>query len=71
MKKIITILSISLGFLLSNTSMLFADGYGHEPVDTAFVLDAKTTAAIVALVLFSAGAALIVGGKYIKGIAKA
>lgn len=68
MKKLFSTLVISFSILLSNISMIFADGYGHIPVDTSFVLDSKTISALIALVLFGIGATLIVEGKYFKSI---
>jgi hypothetical protein len=72
MKKLLSILVISVSILLSNTSMLMAKGipdpYGHVPVDTSFVLDFKTVSALVALVLFGIGASLIIEGKYFKSL---
>jgi hypothetical protein len=66
MKKILSLLVVSMGILLSNGSIAFADAYGHEPVPTSFVLDIKTVSAILALLLFAVGSSLIVEGKYFK-----
>jgi hypothetical protein len=66
MKKIFSLLVVSMGILLSNASIISADAYGHEPVPTDFVLDMKTVSAILALLFFTAGASLIVEGKYFK-----
>jgi hypothetical protein len=70
MKNIFSFLVISFGILLSNVSIAFADGYGHTPVKTDFVLDIKTVSAIIALVSFGIGATLIIEGKYFKSISK-
>lgn len=66
MKKILSLIVVSMGILLSNGSTVSADAYGHVPVPTAFVLDIKTISAILALLLFTVGATLIVEGKYFR-----
>jgi hypothetical protein len=70
MRKIFSLIVVSLGILLSNTSTISADAYGHEPVPTDFVLDIKTISAILALLFFTVGASLIVEGKYFKSASK-
>ncbi len=71
MKKTFSVLATSLGLILLNTSATFADGYGHTPVDTSFVLDSKSVFAGVALIVFGIGIALMLEGKYFKNQAKA
>jgi transcriptional regulator of nitric oxide reductase len=71
MKKSFSVLATSLGLILLNTSATFADGYGHEPVDTSFVLDNKSIFAGIALIVFGLGIALMLEGKYLKNKAKA
>jgi len=71
MKKLFSVLATSLGFILLNTSSILADGYGHEPVDTSFVLDSKSIFAGIALIIFSLGIVLMLEGKYFKNKAKA
>jgi len=71
MKKTFSILAASLGLILLNTSATFADGYGHVPVDTSFVLDSKSIFAGIALIIFALGIVLMLEGKYFKNQAKA
>jgi hypothetical protein len=70
MKKITKVLVLSLGIILSNISLALADGYGHTPVDTGFVLDSTTISALVALILFGIGALFIIEGKYFRDSSK-
>ena len=70
MRKAIKSLAISLGIVLSNISFALADGYGHTPVDTGFVLDTETIIALVALVIFAFGALFIIEGKYFRDSSK-
>ncbi|MCD4756240.1 hypothetical protein K8R20_01320 [bacterium] len=70
MKKIFSSMIISFSLVLSNVSNIFANGYGHVPVKTDFVLDFKTVSALIALVSFGIGATLIIEGKYFKSLSK-
>ena len=70
MKKAIKSLMISSGIILSSVSFALADGYGHTPVDTGFVLDSTTISALVALVLFGIGALFTIEGKYFRDSSK-
>ena len=71
MKKFFSTLTTSLGFILLSTSSVLADGYGHTPVDTSFVLDGKSVLAGIALILFGLGIVLMLEGKFFKNKAKA
>lgn len=71
MKNIFSVLATSLGFILLNTSSILADGYGHKPVDTSFILDDKSIFAGIALIVFGLGIGLMLEGKYLKSKAKA
>ena len=70
MNKITKVLVLSLGIILSNISLALADGYGHTPVDTGFVLDSTTISALVALILFGISALFIIEGKYFRDSSK-
>ncbi len=71
MKKFFSILTTSLGFIILSTDNVLADGYGHTPVDTSFVLDSKSILAGIALILFGLGIVLMLEGKFFKNKAKA
>ena len=71
MRNIFSVLATSLGFILLNTSSILADGYGHKPVDTSFILDDKSIFAGVALIVFGLGIGLMLEGRYLKSKTKA
>lgn len=71
MKKLFFSLATSFGLILLNTSSILADGYGHIPVDTSFVIDSKSIFAGIALVAFGLGIGFMFEGKYLKSKSKA